>query len=71
MGLNLRTLGSQPEPKADAQPLNHPGAPVITLLNISLLLAILKDYIFTILYMYVVVGYLHIYKDAVEIQFEI
>ena len=25
--LSLRTLGSRPEPKADAQPLNHPGAP--------------------------------------------
>ena len=23
--LDLRTLGSQPEPKADAQPLSHPG----------------------------------------------
>ena len=26
-GLNPRTLGSRPEPKADAQPLSHPGAP--------------------------------------------
>ena len=26
-GLNPRAPGSQPEPKADAQPLNHPGAP--------------------------------------------
>ena len=26
-GLDLRTLVSQPEPKADAQPLSHPGAP--------------------------------------------
>ena len=26
-GLYPRTLGSQPEPKADAQPLSHPGAP--------------------------------------------
>ena len=25
-GLNPRTLGSQPEPKADAPPWNHPGA---------------------------------------------
>ena len=25
--LNPRTPGSQPEPKADAQPLTHPGAP--------------------------------------------
>ena len=25
--LDLRTLGSGPEPKADAQSLNHPGAP--------------------------------------------
>ena len=26
-GLNPRTPGSCPEPKADAQPLSHPGAP--------------------------------------------
>ena len=27
VGLDPRTPGSQPEPKADAQPLSHPGAP--------------------------------------------
>ena len=27
VGLNPITLGSCPEPKADAQPLCHPGAP--------------------------------------------
>ena len=27
-GLDPRTPGSRPEPKADAQPLNHPGIPV-------------------------------------------
>ena len=27
MGLDPRTLRSWPEPKADAQPLSHPGAP--------------------------------------------
>ena len=26
-GLNPRTPGSRPGPKADAQPLSHPGAP--------------------------------------------
>ena len=26
MGLDPGILGSQPEPKADAQPLSHPGA---------------------------------------------
>ena len=26
-GLNPRTPGSCPEPKADAQPLSHPGVP--------------------------------------------
>ena len=26
-GLHPRTLGSRPEPEADAQPLSHPGAP--------------------------------------------
>ena len=30
MGLDLRTLRSQPEPKADAQPLSHPGAPTFS-----------------------------------------
>ena len=25
VGLDPRTLGSQPEPKADTQPLSHPG----------------------------------------------
>ena len=27
VGLDLGTPGSHPEPKADAQPLSHPGAP--------------------------------------------
>ena len=27
VGLDLRTWGSRPEPKADAQPLSHPGVP--------------------------------------------
>ena len=26
-GLDPRTLGSHPEPKADANPLSHPGVP--------------------------------------------
>ena len=29
MGLNSRTLGSRPEPKADAQLLSHQGFPVL------------------------------------------
>lgn len=28
MGLDPMTLRSRPEPKADAQPLSHPGAPI-------------------------------------------
>ena len=28
-GLDLRTPGSRPEPKADAQPLSHPRVPVL------------------------------------------
>ena len=31
--LDPRTLGSHPEPKADAQPLSHPGAPIICISN--------------------------------------
>ena len=29
MGLDHRTPGSRPEPKADAQPLSHPGVPIL------------------------------------------
>ena len=29
-GLHLRTPGPRPEPKADAQPLSHPGTPAHT-----------------------------------------
>ena len=29
VGLDPRTPGSQPEPKADAQPLNYPCAPAL------------------------------------------
>ena len=32
-GLDARTLGSHPEPKADAQPLSHPGVPRTYSLN--------------------------------------
>ena len=28
-GLDPGTLGSHPEPKADAQPLSHPGVPIL------------------------------------------
>ena len=33
VGLDPRTLGSYPEPKADAQPLNHPGVLSIQILS--------------------------------------
>ena len=39
VGLDPRTLGSHPEPKADAQPLSHPGAPGLYLLTVSPFLA--------------------------------
>ena len=32
-GTRSRTLGSHPEPKADARPLSHPGVPVISFLQ--------------------------------------
>ena len=32
MGLNPGTPGSRPEPKADAQPLSHPGIPQIPII---------------------------------------
>ena len=31
--LNPRTPGSGPEPKADAQPLSHPGAPRVSIIR--------------------------------------
>ena len=37
VGLDSRTPGSQPEPKADAQPLSHPSAPRILALEKTLL----------------------------------
>ena len=33
VGLDPRTPGSHPEPKADAQPLSHPGIPGVLLFN--------------------------------------
>ena len=39
-GLDPRTPGSQPELKADAQALSHPGAPVRIILTTFLLLAV-------------------------------
>ena len=33
VGLDSRTLGSHPEPKADAQSLSHPGAPKTSILT--------------------------------------
>ena len=33
VGLDPRTPGSQPEPKTDAQPLSHPGAPPSCIFN--------------------------------------
>ena len=35
-GLDPRTSGSYPEPKADAQPLSHPGAPLSSVLIVKL-----------------------------------
>ena len=47
VGLDLRTPESRPEPKADAQPLSHPGAPTFKiLLHIMLFSA---DFLFYLL----------------------
>ena len=35
VGLDPRTLRSHLEPKADAQPLSHPGVPMFTIFNIN------------------------------------
>ena len=34
VGLDPRTPGSRPEPKAYAQPLSHPGAPISLVFNV-------------------------------------
>ena len=39
-GLFPRTLGSGPEPKADAQPLSHPGVPTLVFLVIAILIGV-------------------------------
>ena len=36
VGLDPRTLGSRPEPKADAQPLGHPDVPLADFLKVGL-----------------------------------
>ena len=36
VGLDPITLGSRPEPKADAQPLCHPGAPIFLIFKLFL-----------------------------------
>ena len=41
MGFDPRTPGSCPEPKADAQPLRHPGVPAYVNLNERALLSVL------------------------------
>ena len=33
MGLDPKTPGSRPEPKADAQPLSHPGVPDLSFIT--------------------------------------
>ena len=42
MGLNPRTVGSHPEPKADAQSLSHPGVPWLDLLQERLIICLAK-----------------------------
>ena len=36
VGLDPRTLGSWPDPKADAQPLSHPQTPVLIFVNANM-----------------------------------
>ena len=47
-GLDLRILGSRLEPKADAQPLSHPGVPVFLSLSISL--SFLRSIVIEVIY---------------------
>ena len=44
VGLHPRTLGSRPEPKADAQPLSHPGTlSVILIFKIVIAVGVRED----------------------------
>ena len=46
VGLNPRTPGSRPEPKAEAQPLSHPGMPITGTLKETLEVGVgRRDYI--------------------------
>ena len=49
VGLDPRTLGSCPEPKADAQPLSHPGVPHYYFLTKNLIMVKYTYYKVTIL----------------------
>ena len=44
VGLDPGTPGSHPEPKADAQPLSHPGVPGLYLLSVIFFFKILFIY---------------------------
>ena len=45
MELDPRTRGSWPEPKADAQPLRHPGVPLKLVLILKKCLQLIVNYI--------------------------
>ena len=46
MGLNPGTPGSHPEPKADIQPLSHPGVPFFCILKQDLYVVYFKKQYF-------------------------
>ena len=58
MGLDPRTPGSCPEPKADAQPLSHPGAPH--------LLQYLNAFLFFLSFFFKIFIYLFIHERHTE-----
>ena len=63
VGLDPRTRGSRPEPKADAQPLSHPGTPHCIIFKMGAILVVLgvatepKGHILRALWM-ILVGFL-------------
>ena len=47
VGLDPETPGSRPEPKADAQPLSHPGVPYNTLFKLLTTLVAYRNLYFS------------------------
>ena len=61
VGLDPRTPGSQPEPKADTQPLSHPGIPIIGFC----FLVTIRHAQCLINFFLPITAYIHIYREYI------